>query len=337
MHKKLTTLIVLGLSLAGCSVTPSGQQTELPKLHTLYDYALLDNSGKLVSLAEVADALASKQVIFLGEAHSHPGAHLFQMQMLQALHARHPQIALSMEQFETDTQAWLDRYTAGEIGEWTLTHYARAWPNYKGSYRPLVDYARDNNLPVIAANAPKDIVVCVGRQGPALLDKLPPNRRINVAKEMDFSQEGAYFEKFIGSMGGHGNQERPSQRMLNSYAGQVVRDETMAQSIVNYLTAHPQSMVVHTNGSFHSEDHLGTVERVTRRLNTSVAVIQPVLLDDPQHSDISEDMLKKGDYLLLIAPISDNVKLPEYQQAWMKSAFTPSNVDCNFSDAAGSE
>lgn len=84
-------------------------------------------------------------------------------------------MVLSMEQFTRDAQPLMDDYLTGKIGEQYLIQKANAWPNYESDYRPLVEFAKSQQLPVIAANAPKPIVRCIGRVGIDYLDRLSPN------------------------------------------------------------------------------------------------------------------------------------------------------------------
>ncbi|NMU84680.1 ChaN family lipoprotein, partial [Vibrio parahaemolyticus] len=75
-------------------------------------------------------------------------------------------------------QPVVDAYLRGEIGEQYLMKQANAWPNYESDYRPLVEFAKQKNLPVIAANAPKSIVRCIGRQGLDYINKLDDDQRM---------------------------------------------------------------------------------------------------------------------------------------------------------------
>ncbi|MCV5871569.1 ChaN family lipoprotein, partial [Escherichia coli] len=77
--------------------------------------------------------------------------------LLRQLSSGERRIALSMEQVTRDKQSVLDAYLKGEIGEQYFMSQSNAWPNYESDYRPLVEFAKQANLPVIAANAPKYI------------------------------------------------------------------------------------------------------------------------------------------------------------------------------------
>src|SRR6185437_372239 len=152
--------VFVALSLAACTAAAGSHSSlTMPALSDLTSFALMraDVSGtspSLIGVDQAADLLKDYDVIFLGEWHDHPGNHLAEMALFRAIHQRAPRVALSMEQFERDVQPVLDDYMAGRIGEENLMSRGRAWSNYAESYRPLVEYAKENGLHVIAAEAP---------------------------------------------------------------------------------------------------------------------------------------------------------------------------------------
>lgn len=315
-------------------------------LTTFYSFQLVDVRGDLpvvVDLESTHGGLLDYDIVFIGENHRHPGNHFAQAMIYERLLASEPKIILSLEQFERDTQGTVDAYLAGEVGEWSLRYFGRAWDNYESSYRPLVEMARERGLPVIAANAPKDAVVCTGREGLQVLENLPVGRRDQVADSFHIPEEGAYFEKYTGQMR-HGSarakadqigQKKLSQRALNSYHAQVVRDDTMAESIHRAMEANPGHKLVHLNGHFHSEAGLGTVERVKLRRDSEIAVIQPVMVADPAKPAFDDADMNSGEYLLLIYPLPKQVKTDENRKVWRQTVFKRSDTDCTF--GAGEE
>jgi uncharacterized iron-regulated protein len=270
-----------------------------------------------MSVDQAADVLATYDVIFIGESHRHPGNHLAQMELFRAIHARAPRLSLSMEQFERDVQPALDDYLAGKIGENPFMRKSRAWNNYATSYRPLIEYAKEHKLPVIAANAPEDIVRCVGREGEAFFARLKPEQRGWAAAQLH-TGDGPYKDKFLGFVshdaghGGDGAKEKPKERKppsesaLRSFAAQVTRDDTMAESIALHLQKNPGRKVVQLNGSFHSDGFLGAVERLRMRLPTlKIAVVSPTQPDDPARPTVSQDDAKGGTFALLLRGLPD--------------------------------
>ena len=260
--------------LLAAAVMPFGARGQ--ELADFTSFAIMKPGGAPVSVDQAADALAAYDVIFIGELHDHVANHLGEMALLRALQARDPKIALSLEQFERDTQPVVDDYLAGRIGEETLKSQGRAWDNYAEAYRPLVEFAKAHGLPVIAANAPASLVRCVAREGAGVLSTLAPDKRSWAAAQLH-TEDGAYKQKFaafLNTDAAHGGSGDAGER---NFAAQVTRDDTMAESIADYLRAHPGGKVMHVTGGFHVEGRLGTVERLKMRSPAlKVALIVPV-------------------------------------------------------------
>ena len=342
----------LFVSLTACTEISDSDQTPtaepvpvITPLKNLYDTIWIQGSdGSIKTLAEVADDLSRYDVVFFGEFHGHSGIHLAQMQLFEALHERYPDTTLSLEQFERDTQALVDSYLAGEIGEKVLQEDGRGWANYEQSYRPLVEYARDNQLPVVAANAPKSAVICVGRKGADILEEMPMPDRGWVAAELHLD-EGAYWDKyvdFVTKSSTHGGDktsetaeaddttgtevemsEAVKAMVLKSFTGQVLRDDTMAESIAMHLQDNPGRKVFHLDGNFHSASHLGTVERLKLRMpELKIAVINPIAVEDNSAPAWTEEDAATGDYILLVREVPemfvDEDKEKEFERKTMK-------------------
>jgi uncharacterized iron-regulated protein len=255
-----------------------------------------------VDVDKAADMLAAYDVIFVGEYHDHLANHLAELALLRALRQRAPALALSMEQFERDTQPAVDDYLAGRTGEASLKREGRAWRNYDEAYRPLVEYAKDHGLPVIAANAPENLVRCVGQKGASFLESLPAAKRGWAAATLH-TEDGVYKQKFLGLMNGdaaHGG-ALAGDRAERSFAAQVTRDDTMAESIANFLQARPGAKVMHVTGAFHVEDRLGTIERLKLRApQLKIAMLLPVQSERGEVASIGTDQAKGADFVILV-------------------------------------
>ncbi|WMC11297.1 ChaN family lipoprotein [Oceanimonas pelagia] len=256
--------VLLTLALLGC-------QAEATPPATLFDYRLLDDQGRPVSLAEAAGRLDRADVIMVGELHGHAGVHRFQAELLAQLLTRPRPLALAMEQFSRDRQTEVNAYLAGELGEDAFIERADAWPGYRRDYRPLVELAKAAGIPVLAANAPRAIVRCIGHEGPDYLNRLPASHRGWVAERLTLDND-AYKARFMASRF-HGQAPTDHQ-----FAAQTSWDDTMAESIARYLERHPGHRVMLTVGRFHIDEGLGTAQRLARRNpNLSIALIYPVL------------------------------------------------------------
>ncbi|MFH7040985.1 ChaN family lipoprotein [Paucibacter sp. JuS9] len=316
-------------------------------LQDFYDTAFVwSDAGRaepsLLNMDELARRLAGYDVIFFGESHRHPGIHLQQQRLLRALHARHPAMIVSLEQFERDVQPVLDGYLAGKLGENALVDDGRAWDNYRPSYRPLVQFAKERGLPVIAAEAPTWAISCIGQQGLAVLERFTPEERSWVARELD-TGPGAYRDKYMKFQSGaatHGGgaamSEAAKARAERSFAAQVARDETMAEAIAEALQKKPGAKVLHLNGNFHSAAFLGTAERLQRRLpQLKIAVIDPVEVTDPKLPSFAGAALKEGTVLQLVYPNPESFAPGEDQSAWVRKVMAKRTANaCKYAPAS---
>lgn len=334
--------------MAGCASLPGisslkqeGDTYALSEsLTDFYDFTLVQTDGgkiapQVVSLDQAADVLSAYDVVFIGEAHRHPGNHLAQLEIYKRLYERNPDLSLSLEQFETDVQPVLDDFLAGKIGEETLRDQGRAWDNYPTSYRPLVEFSKERGLPVIAAEAPTWIVRCVGKMGPEALDKLSPEQRPWAAAELHLD-DGAYKDKYMSFLGVNvshtGEDEEGAENVggktvathagpnldtaLKSFAAQATRDDTMAEKIYLHLKDNPGRKVVHLDGSFHSESFLGTVERLQLRMpDLKIAVINPIQAEDPKAPSFKTEDMTTGTFLLVTYPVPQDYVTNEEMMA----------------------
>ena len=331
-----TSALLFSLLLTSGCAAPSGSFYDVsPQLTDMTSFSLTyTESGRVpaqtVTVAKAADILISFDVIFIGEMHRHPGNHLAEMQLFRAIHEAEPNVSLSMEQFERDTQPIVNDYLAGRIGENSFIRDARAWDNYRTSYRPLVEYAKAHGLAVIAANAPDKVVRCVGIEGESFLTRMAPDQRDWAATTLNLG-DSAYRDKFMGFVqgspahGGHKGakesqgKKQPSEGALRSYAAQATRDDTMAESINAHLSKYPNRKVVHLNGSFHSDSFLGTVERVKKRSpNVKIAVVSPFTLDPGTKAILTDDDKKSGTFILLLQGLPETYATDEEMSAAIK-------------------
>lgn len=265
--RRLLCLFVLFLS--GCQATSS-------PITTLYDYQLLTPEQRPISLKVAAQQLADADVVMVGELHGHQAIHRFQADLLAQLLSQPRPLALAMEQFSRDHQDVINSYLKNEMGEDAFIEQSNAWPGYRSDYRALVTLANNANLDLIAANAPRHIVRCIGREGADYLQRLPADERPWVAEQLTLNDD-AYKARFMNN---HHHEHSPTEQQ---FAAQTTWDDTMAESIAQYLQQHPQHSVMLTVGRFHVANNLGTVQRLQQRNPAlNIVVIYPLTLSESQ-------------------------------------------------------
>lgn len=297
----LISFAVLAFSFNTNAATfPFPAQTNVP--YRVYQSA----TGKPASLKEIVEAMNAADVVFIGELHNDPVAHLLEAQLLQdafekyaradvhnavntrdAANAHARVVTLSLEMFERDTQTEVDEYLAGLITERQFLLSSRPWSNYEQDYRLLIEYARAHNLKVIAANAPERYVNLVARRGAGALNELQQAAKNWIAPLPVSSASAAYAAKFKEFLGGdqsghmaHGGGTNANDAAAKLLEAQSLRDATMGYAIAEKLKAEPNALVLHVNGNFHSNERLGTPEQLLRyRPQTRLMIVDVVSKD----------------------------------------------------------
>jgi uncharacterized iron-regulated protein len=264
-------------------------------------YRIYDAKGNAATLDEIISAIEKTDAVFLGEQHDDTTAHALQMQIFKAVfekYGKESRVALSLEMFERDVQTIVDEYLKGFISETHFLSSSRPWGNYKTDYRPLVEFARENKLDVIAANAPRRYVNMVSRLGRESLNQLSPDAKKWLAPLPYGEPSEGYAKKFNALMGGMSDSMSPQQHNA-MLASQSLWDATMAFSISEYLKQYKKSLIVHLNGSFHTENRLGTIDQLLKyNPKTRVLVVTMKYEDDFKTFDKSKHT-DLGDFVIL--------------------------------------
>lgn len=211
-------------------------------------YQLYTAKGKKISIEKMIKSLAKSDVILFGELHNDPIAHWLQLQVAQAL-LREGELSLGAEMFEADNQIPLNQYLTGEIDDKGLDSLARLWSNYSTDYKPLVDFAKENNLSFIATNVPRRYASMVYKQGPESLEKLTEQEKNWMAPlPFPYDAELPSYKAMLEMMGGHGGENFPK--------AQAIKDATMAHFILQEIQKNGNRFL-HFNGAYHSNNYEG--------------------------------------------------------------------------------
>lgn len=258
------------------------------------------------TLPRMVEHLARADVVFFGEEHDDPETHRAEAELLDAIGRVGRPVVLSLEMFERDVQGVLDDYLAGRASESQFLARSRPWDRYATDYRRLIELAKERHWRVVAANVPRPLASAVGRRGLAAFDTLTVSERRNAAREQVCPRDD-YHARFIESMQAHPvgpgptrtADSLPTAMAERFYLAQCVKDETMAESIVDARLAAPRdAIVVHFDGAFHSDYSQGTVARVRRRQpGWTLAVVTAVPVADPAAAPIAPQS-GKADFVI---------------------------------------
>ncbi|HLG41449.1 MAG TPA: ChaN family lipoprotein [Chitinophagaceae bacterium] len=256
------------------------------------------HSRQITTVEQIAEDCRDADVLFFGEEHSDSAGHYLEAAIFEALHKIYgDKLALSMEMFETDCQLVVDEYLDGYINEDRLMKDARPWGNYK-DYRLIVEFARQNNLAVIAANAPRRYVNMVSRKGMKSLDSLPKSSKKFLPPLPYDTATGRYREKFQEFMRGGS----PGTNNPRIYYSQNLWDAGMSYSIYSYWKKNRDKKIFHMVGRFHSDEKLGTLAQLQKR-KTKLKILNISCFSDSSFTNPSwEKFSHLGDYVIITDP-----------------------------------
>ena len=252
---------------------------------------------KPVKLDDIVNDMANAGVLFFGEQHNDSTDHYLEFMLFKKLAAKYPyKTALSMEMFETDCQNVLNEYLDGFIREKNFITEARAWHNYE-DYRPLIEWAKTNSIPVIAANAPARYVNMANRLGLASLQQLNKTGKSYLPPLPIDTATGVYNEKFLKIMGGHGAMDG-----MQMFQAQNLWDATMGWSIALFAKTHQGYKIFQLNGSFHSEEKMGAAAQL-KKYDNKIRVLNIATFDDENFDSPDWNKFSKNnDYIILTDP-----------------------------------
>lgn len=248
------------------------------------DVGGLNSSGskKVNSPQEILPQLAQADVVYLGETHDNPKDHQTQLEIIQEL-KRNSKIVLAMEMFQRPYQGVLDSYLAGQLSEQELleqSEYNQRWGFPWEYYAPILRFAQEKQLPVLALNTPTEVTRQVAREG---LESLTAKQRSFIPPFSEIRTDNAEYRQMILSIfkqhqyGGHS-----SANFERFFLAQVLWDETMAEKIAQFLQANPDYQVVVLVGQGHIVYGYGIPSRVARRMQDKHLVQRSVLLSPPE-------------------------------------------------------
>ncbi|MCF1751693.1 ChaN family lipoprotein [Mariniradius sediminis] len=248
MSKRIS-LIITGFLLSAMAIAQTSP------------YKIYNNQGNEVRFEAMAEIAGQHEVIFFGELHNNSLAHWLQLQMLKSLHESGKKVVLGAEFFERDDQLNIDEWLAGKMRDSNFEAEAKLWKNYATDYKPLMLYAKKNQIPFVASNIPRKYASLVSRQGLTGLDSLSNAAKSYIAPvpiEVDKTLPGYVGMKDM--MHGSG------MNLDYMIEAQAVKDATMAYSLFDYINK--GKTIFHVNGSYHSNNYEGIVWYLKRKFPT---------------------------------------------------------------------
>lgn len=276
--KKLLVVIFLC-----CGVATQAQELSV--------YTIFNKKARSVGFGKMLRQMDEADVILFGEQHNDAVVHWLQLQLVKSLHNKSP-LMLGAEMFESDNQVILNEYLAGLITHQQFITEAKVWKNHKTDYQPLLDFAKENNLPFVATNIPRRYASLVNREGLEGLDQLSSEAKAWIAPlpiEVDLTLSG--YAWMIETMGGHA-QGDPA----NIAKAQASKDATMAHFIEQNLQEGKK--FIHFHGTFHSNDFQGIYDYL-KKSRPDLNIVTIASVDQKSIAKLAEDNKALADFVVV--------------------------------------
>ncbi len=273
---RLVTVVLLACVGCAGAAKPAPQTAESIVRRQAEPLSLVDaTTGKRIAQEAFLAVLRTRQVIYVGERHDEPADHGVQYAILRQLHRDESSLAIGMEMFQVPFQAPLDRWSAGLIDETVLrteTEYDKRWGFDFSMLRPILEYARNQGIEVVALNAPRELAYAVAKDG---VDGLDPDMASRLPElDLDDQEHRALFDAEF-DVDEHSIQDE--EAIERYYQAQVVWDETMGSRVAATLAREggPAKMIVYA-GRVHVKRGLGIPDRAAKRGAAPYVVVLPV-------------------------------------------------------------
>lgn len=217
----------------------------------------------------LVEKLRDKRVVFVGETHDRYDHHLNQLEVIRQMHKTQPGFAIGLEYFQRFSQDDLDDYITGKLDEKQMLRATGYYDNWGYDYRlyaPILRFAREQHIPLLALNVPSGLTSMISKFGIAGLtqdwkDQLP--------KEMG-SADAKYRERLRKTFEEH--EDKSAAAFDRFVEAQLVWDEGMAERAAEYLKRSSGNRLVVLAGTGHMFAD-GIPERLKRRMGASYAVL----------------------------------------------------------------
>lgn len=295
----LSFLVLTAVLIAGCTATPAANKTGGAAC-AKPGHWIEPAAGKRLAPETVLNALARQRVVLLGETHDQKEDHLWQAQMLAALHAYRPNMAVAFEMFPRVVQPALDEWVKGGVSEKAFLEKARwqeVWGFSPDFYMPMFQFARQNRLPMVAMNVERSLIRRVSREG---WSAIPASERRGIGTPAPASQAyRRYLARVYGeklkrgsSHGRPGAEAKPAEAaptieeileipgFKNFVDAQLTWDRAMAEAIAAAARKTPDALVIGVIGRGHAEFGHGVPHQLRQLGITDAAVALPIAVSE---------------------------------------------------------
>jgi uncharacterized iron-regulated protein len=252
-------------------------------------YKIYDIQGRESDYSQLLKKAKEADVVLFGELHDNPICHWLQLELTKDLFAdKKNKLILGAEMFEADDQIAINEYLQGKISDKTFKDEVKLWSNYKTDYKPLLDFAKTNNLNFVATNIPRRYANLVYNKGIEKLDSIDVEAKKWICPlPMKYDGNLKCYKEIFESAGGHGGENLPKS--------QAVKDATMAHFILKNWSK--EKLVIHYNGAYHSNYHQA-IEWYLKQENPNLKVFTVGSTEQEGIDTLATESFGMADYII---------------------------------------
>lgn len=256
-------------------------------------YQIYQQDGKAIKYKKMVKAMEEADIIMFGELHNNPICHWLQLELTKDLYAvKGNQLVLGAEMFESDNQLVIDEYFNDFFKAKKFEDDVRLWPNYTTDYKPLLEFARENDLKFIATNVPRRYASVVHKKGFEALEELPEASKVYLPNlPIEYDPELPAYKEMMEMMKGmgHANENLPK--------AQAIKDATMAHFILKNLKTGQQFL--HYHGTYHSNNFEGIIWYLKRQ-HPELKIVSISSVEQAEVGELEEENMNLANFILVV-------------------------------------
>ena len=272
------------ISLWGCAVTP--QKLNIKGKPDAFGEGSIISTQRSAALSFEAliEDLQNSRVIYVGEKHTSQEDHRIQLEVIQALFQKYPNLAVGMEMFDHSYQEVLDQWSAGKLDQKDFIQKAHWYANWRydfALYKDILTFIKDNRLRLVGLNVPNHIPPKIKEGG---IESLRDDEKKHLPQQMDMSNTGHrdYVQEVFKN---HLPYFMGEVEFENFYAAQSVWEDAMAEAIAENLN---NDVMVVLAGNGHIQFKYGIPDRAYKLTGAAFTTIYPASVGAEVEPDIAD-------------------------------------------------
>lgn len=237
-------------------------------------------TGDIITPKELAARLAGVRLVFVGESHTSIEYHNVQRRLIEELTAAGRKVFVGLEMYPYTEQAWLDKWSAGELNEDAFLKDSRWYKNWGYHwlyYRDIFLFAQKNKIRMFGVNTPREVVAAVRKKGFA---NLTPEEAARIPSKIDTDSPDhkRLFKAYFSPEDSLHTTGMTDEQFNAMYNAQATWDATMGYNAVQALQkfGDKDTIMVVLIGSGHVAYGLGAERQAKQWFDGKIASVIPM-------------------------------------------------------------